>query len=418
MTETKKKVPNRARLTFIMIYIGYIVCFIDRSAISIALSYIGKDLHLSTATLGVVASAFFFSYALMQIPGGWLTDKFGTYRTVIVAIAMWSLFTIMTGFAWSLGALVIIRILFGIGEGAYPSASLKEIDMAFPYEQRSAAMSSTISSNYVGAAIAPMIVAPIIATLGWRVAFHAMGIIGIIFVIVYAVLLRPKQKEKTAAAGVAGNKVPWKNILSNGMLWQFFLVVFGLSIITKGLDSWMPTYLLTARHISLAGIAWMVPMPSIAAGIGAIVSGFILVKFFKGHEKLMLALTSLCATGFMFGMYEAKSVAAVIAFEIATYFFKSLAFAGTYALLAQLISKDEYGSAVGIVNFGGQLAGFLAPLIIGFMVSAFNGSFSAGFLFIVFAAAVAFVAALTISSSKIKERQAHMSKTEVEAEEA
>jgi nitrate/nitrite transporter NarK len=132
----------------------------------------------------------------------------------------------------------------------------------------------------------------------------------------------------------------------------------------------------------------------------------------------MLALTSLCATGVMFGMYEAKSVAAVIAFEIATYFFKSLAFAGTYALLAQLISKDEYGSAVGIVNFGGQLAGFLAPLIIGFMVSAFNGSFSAGFLFIVFAAAVAFVAALTISSSKIKERQAHMSKTEVEVEEA
>lgn len=98
MTETKKKVPNRARLTFIMIYIGYIVCFIDRSAISIALPYIGKDLHLSTASLGVVASAFFFSYALMQIPGGWLTDKFGTYRTVIVAIAMWSLFTIMTGF--------------------------------------------------------------------------------------------------------------------------------------------------------------------------------------------------------------------------------------------------------------------------------------------------------------------------------
>lgn len=417
MTETKKKVPNRARLTFIMIYIGYIICFIDRSAISIALSYIGKDLHLSTATLGVVASAFFFSYALMQIPGGWLTDKFGTYRTVIVAIAMWSLFTIMTGFAWSLGALLIIRILFGIGEGAYPSASLKEIDMAFPYEQRSTAMSSTISSNYVGAAIAPMIVAPIIATLGWREAFQAMGIIGIIFVIVYAVLLRPKQKEKAAAAGVAGNKVPWKNILSNGMLWQFFLVVFCLSIITKGLDSWMPTYLLTAHHISLAGIAWMVPMPSIFAGIGAIVSGFILVKFFKGHEKLMLALTSLCATGFMFGMYEAKSVAAVIAFEIATYFFKSLAFAGTYALLAQLISKDEYGSAVGIVNFGGQLAGFLAPLIIGFMVSAFNGSFSVGFLFIVFAAAVAFVAALTISSSKIKERQAHMSNTEVEVEE-
>ena len=112
---------HRGTITFIMVYIGYIICFIDRSAISIALSYIGQDLHLSTATLGVVASAFFFSYAFMQIPGGWLTDKFGTYRTIIVAITMWSLFTILTGFAWSLASLIIIRILFGIGEGTYPS---------------------------------------------------------------------------------------------------------------------------------------------------------------------------------------------------------------------------------------------------------------------------------------------------------
>ncbi|WP_155287695.1 MFS transporter [Lacticaseibacillus zhaodongensis] len=406
---SKTKTPARARLTFIMIYIGYIICFIDRSAISIALSYIGKDLHLSTATLGVVASAFFFSYALMQIPGGWLTDKFGTYRTVLVAIAMWSLFTVLTGFAWSLGALIIIRILFGIGEGAYPSASLKQITEEFPYEQRSAATSSTISSNYVGAAIAPMIVAPFIATLGWRAAFHTMGIIGIIFVIVYAFVLRPKKQAQAAAAGVAGKKVPWKQILTNGMLWKFFLVVFGLSVITKGLDSWMPTYLLQARHITLAGIAWMVPMPSIAAGIGAIAAGFIMTKWFKGHEKLMLALTSLCATIFMFGMYMSTSVGAVIGFEIATYFFKSLAFAGTFSLFAELVAKDEYGSAVGIVNFGGQIAGFIAPIVIGYMVTLFNGSYSAAFLFIVFAAALAFVSSLSISSSKIKERKAAVS---------
>lgn len=410
----KTKTTARARRTFIMIYIAYIICFIDRSAISIALSYIGKDLHLSTATLGVVASAFFFSYALMQIPGGWLTDKFGTYRTIIVAISMWSLFTVLTGFAWSLGALIIIRILFGIGEGAYPSASLKQITEEFPYEQRSAATSSTISSNYVGAAIAPMIVAPFIATLGWRAAFHTMGIIGVIFVIVYALVLRPKKQAQREAVDSKIIKVPWKDVLTNRMLWQFFLVVFGLSVVTKGLDSWMPTYLLQARHISLAGIAWMVPMPSIAAGVGSITSGFILTKFFKGHEKMMLALTSLCATGFMFGMYLSTSVMAVIGFEIMTYFFKSIAFAGTFALFAQLVNEREYGSAVGIVNFGGQLAGFIAPIVIGYLVTMFKGSYSAAFLFIVFAAAIAFISSLSINSKKIKEQQSSMLASKME----
>ncbi|WP_324196273.1 MFS transporter [Bombilactobacillus apium] len=151
MTPTDASLQKkRAHLTFGMIYLGYIVCFIDRSAISIALSYIGRDLYLSTATLGVVSSAFFFSYALMQIPGGWLTDKFGSYRTIIVAILFWSLFTLLTGFAWSLGALIVIRILFGIGEGAYPSASLKQITEVFPYEGRSLATLGIVSSNYVG----------------------------------------------------------------------------------------------------------------------------------------------------------------------------------------------------------------------------------------------------------------------------
>ncbi|WP_412990461.1 MFS transporter [Pediococcus siamensis] len=399
MLTTSKTSSKKATVTFTMIYIGYIVCFIDRSAISIALSYIGRDLNLSTTTLGVVSSAFFFSYALMQIPSGWLTDKFGTYRTIIVAITMWSLFTVLTGFAWSLTALIVIRVLFGIGEGTYPSASLKQITEVFPYEKRSGATSAIISSNYVGAAVAPMLMAPIIATMGWRTSFHLMGIIGIIFVLIYAVILRP-QKQAT------DNKIAWRQVLRNGMMWQFFLVVFGLSVVTKGLDSWMPTYLLQARHINLAGIAWMVPLPSLAAGAGALISGFIMARFFKNHEKFLIATASALATVFMFGMYKSTSVGAVITFEVFTYLFKSIAFAATFGFFAELVTKKAYGSSVGIVNFGGQLAGFLAPIVIGFLVQSFNGSYSVAFLFLVIAAGLAFVTALSFKPAKLAKMKA------------
>ena len=406
ITQTSSK-THRGSITFTMIYIGYIICFIDRSAISIALSYIGQDLHLSTATLGVVASAFFFSYAFMQIPGGWLTDKFGTYRTIIVAITMWSIFTILTGFAWSLVSLIIIRILFGIGEGTYPSASLKQISEAVPYRKRASATSAIISSNYIGAAIAPILIAPVIAFAGWRTAFLRVGLRGIAFIIVYAIILRPKKQAALKESGnVIQEHVPWKTVLTNGVLWQFFLIVFGLSSVTKGLDSWMPTYLLAARHINLAGISWLVPLPSLAAGAGSLISGYIMARFFKGKEKLFIGVSSLLATGLMFGMYKSTALPAVITFEILTYFCKSIAFAGTFALFAELVSKKAYGSSVGIVNFGGQLSGFLAPIIIGVLVQVSGGSYAAAFLFLVFTAGVAFIAALTLSPSKLNKMRA------------
>jgi MFS family permease len=316
-TITIKKKPIAS---FILLYAAFIICFIDRSAINIALSYIGTDFHLSQAALGVVASAFFFSYSLMQIPGGWLTDKFGTKPTVIVAIIMWSVFIVLTGFAWSLVSLLVIRVLFGIGEGVFPSASLKQISEEVSYHKRSQATSGIVSSNYVGAAVAPMLMAPIIASVGWRPTFHIMGIIGLVFVVAYIVVLRPIRQQVVNTNAKVQPKIPWSHVLTNKMIWQFFVVVFGLSIVTKGLDTWMPTYLLQARHIHLAGVAWMVPLPSVAAGIGAILSGLIMVGFFKNKEKWLIAIASLLATAFMFGMYRSSSLFAVIAFEVLTYF--------------------------------------------------------------------------------------------------
>lgn len=401
----------KSKATFALLYIAYIICFIDRSAINIALSYIGKDFNLSTTTLGIVSSAFFFSYSLMQIPGGWLTDRFGTKKTILFAISVWSIFTIFTGFAWSLASLLVIRILFGIGEGAFPSASLKQISESVPYEKRSSATSGIISSNYVGAAIAPMLIAPIMASFGWKSTFHVMGIIGVIFVIVYFLVLR-NVHYKNDSTIKSKTKINWGQVLKSRLIWQFFVVVFGLSMVTKGLDSWMPTYLLQARHINLAGIAWLVPLPSLAAGLGAILSGWIMTKLFNHREKWLIALASLLATAFMFGMYKSTSLAGVISFEIATYFFKSIAFSSCFAFFAILISKKSYGSSVGIVNFGGQLAGFIAPLLIGYLVEAFGGSYSIAFLFLVFAAGIAFFTSLTFNNKSLAKNRAAASQAE------
>lgn len=180
-----------------LVFIGFIICFIDRSAMNIALAYVGKTFTLTPAQLGVVGSAFFFSYSLMQIPGGWLVDRFGTKWMTVVSLVAWSFFTIMTGFAWSLTSLIVIRVLFGIGEGSYPSAAMKQVRLAFPKDKRGQASSVAISSNYIGNAIAPFVVAPLIAALSWRGAFHFVGFLGLVYVLVYFLLERPLGQEVT-----------------------------------------------------------------------------------------------------------------------------------------------------------------------------------------------------------------------------
>lgn len=389
-TSKKQKVTSHAYTTLALIFIAYIICFIDRSAMNIALAYVGKDFGLSPAALGGVASAFFFSYSLMQVPGGWLVDRFGSKKMIVFSLAMWSLFTVLTGFAWSVASLLVIRILFGIGEGGYPTASLKQIAEEFPTDAKSQATTVAISSNYVGSALAPVIIAPIIATLGWRNAFHIMGLIGLVYVLIYWLKERPLTTNVTKSAS---KKFNWK--LVDKRIWSFFFIIFGLNTITKGLDTWMPTYLLTARHINLTGIAWLVPLPSIAAGLGAASAGFIMVRFFKGKERWLISATAALTMLFMYGMYSSKSLAAIIIFEVLAYLVKSISFATTFGYVAQIIGAKTYGSSVGVVNFGGQVAGFVAPLIIGAIVSA-TSSYSMAFLFLVAAAGLALVSSLTV----------------------
>lgn len=401
-------------LIFILLYVAYCILYIDRSAISIALTSMSRDFGLTSSQSGLVLSIFYFSYAFIQVPGGWLSDKFGSKVIVIISILMWSIFTMLTGFSWSFTSLLVIRFMFGIGEGPYTAASLSETSEIFGYENRSKATSSMLSSNYVGSAIAPMIVAPLMIAFGWRLTFHVIGILGIVFVVVYYFVVRPIRKNKVEnASGKVSKKVNWKKILTSKMVWQFIIIALGISMVNKGLDSWMPTYLLKVRHINIKSISYLVPLPFIAAGIGAFSSGWIMDKFFKNREKLIIALSSFLTTIFVFQMYNAKTLTSVIIFEVITYFFKSITFASTYALFSKIISQDNYGSSMGLLNFGGQLAGFIAPLAMGCLVDMFNGSYNAAFLFLVFSVGIAFVVSLTLNSNEIKKRASNMAKSEM-----
>jgi len=387
-------------IAFALLYAGWCISYIDRTAISIALASIGKDFKLNPSIQGVILSTFFVGYAIMQLPGGWLADKFGSKRVIIVSLFAWSAFTVLTGLTWSVTSLIIIRFLFGIGEGAFPCASLKGVAEHFPRAERPKMTAGLLSSNYVGSALAPMVVAPLLFYVGWRHMFAAIGIIGVAFVLVFwravpTVKVAELDEHHGEKASLGGD-VNLRLLLRMPLMWQLVIAWFGLSLVNKGLDTWMPTYLLTVRHLNLKAIGVLTPFPFVAAGISTAIGGWVMDRFFDGREKYLLSGSALLTAFFLYFMYTAETAVMVIAFQCLVYFFKSFVLAASLALPAKLLPGKIVGSASGMINLGGQSAGFVAPVIIGLMISLFGGSYNAAFWFLIGAAVLSAFASSTI----------------------
>ncbi|EOA04971.1 transport transmembrane protein [Herbaspirillum frisingense GSF30] len=366
-------------LVLVLLYLGWCVSYIDRAAITFAATQIASEFQLKPAELGVLLSSFFLGYSLLQLPGGWLADRFGSRPVIVISILLWSLFTGVTGMAWSITSLVVIRFVFGMGEGAFPAASVKGVAEHFTREERPKMSSLLMSSNYVGSMLAPLLIAPLILHFGWRAVFHTIGIAGLVFALVYWFCVRPVRHG--AAGSKAINKAAFKALLQMPLMWQIVAVWFGLSIINKGLDSWMPTYLMTVRGLNLKAVGLLLPLPYIMAGLSTAIGGWVMVRFFDGREKILLIASSLLTAVFVYCMYTAATVEGVIAWQCLAYFFKSFVLATCIALPTKMLQAQLVGSGVGMVNLGGQLAGFISPLVIGFLVSAFaNYDYAFGFL--------------------------------------
>jgi sugar phosphate permease len=388
---------------FVLLYIAFCISYIDRAAISLALVQIGKEFNLQAAELGIIISAFFLGYALMQVPGGWLADRIGSKYVVIGTITMWSLFTVMTSLAWSLVSLIVIRFIFGIAEGGFPPASIKAVAELFQKEDRPKMSALLTSSNYAGSMIAPLVMAPLIIWVGWRHAFEVIGVAGIVFAIIYLPLVPHKAPvPRPAGAPKTGMITPqMRELMRDPVLWRLLVVWFGLSCVNKGLDSWMPVYLLQQRGLDLKTVGVLTPIPFLLATFSTAIGGWVMTTFFAEREKYLLIGSSALTGVFLYAMYKSDTIASLIVFQSLVYFFKSFVLAAVIALPTKLLKDEQIGTGIGMVNFGGQSAGFVAPAVMGFIVTG-TGSFDAAFGFLIAMTAMAVIVASTINTTEAR----------------
>ena len=398
----KKFQSENRYVVFFFLYVGFCISYIDRSAIGLALPSISKDFALAPTQMGVVISAFFIGYSIMQLPGGWIADKFGSKSVILIALTLWSIFTFTTGHASSLAGLLFLRFVFGLCEGPYAGACYRGIAEYFPRELRPAFATGVLSSNYIGSAIAPIIIVPLILWFGWRGMFQALGCIGLVYVFFYAFFVKqvkPAEEEK-AGAKKGSKKEYFLKLLHFSIIWKLVVCAFCISCINKGLDAWMPTYLIAERGINLKAVGYVTPIPFMASFLSTAVCGWIMNKYFDRVEQYMIGICAVMTAVFLYLMYNAETLFWVVVFQCGVYFFKACILGSAVAIVLKIVTGNIAGSATMIVNMGGQVAGFISPVVMGYLVSVFNGSFNAVFYYLIGAASVCALSAFLIPKRK------------------
>jgi ACS family glucarate transporter-like MFS transporter len=209
---------------------------------------IARDLHFNTIQMGYIFSAFGIAYAAMEIPSGWLIDRYGPRLVLTRVVMCWSLFTAATGIAWNFTSMFTARLLFGAGEaGCFPGLA-KTFRTWLPAEERARAEGWKACSARWGAGAAPLLVVSLYASLGWRFAFVLFGAIGFIWAAFFYLLFRNNPGREDQAES---RRAPFAVFLRSRSAWalcvQWFCHFYGFYFYV----TWLPTYLLQARGVAL-----------------------------------------------------------------------------------------------------------------------------------------------------------------------
>lgn len=410
----------RVRYTVLSILLaGWLFSFLDRMIMGVALPYIGEEFGLNNEQRGLIMSAFFLGYALFQIPGGMMADRFGPRKVMSYAITWWSLFTSLTGMIFSLPLMLVVRCVFGVGEAGFPAASWKTIATYFPSRQRATATAIQSSVNALGPAIATVAAATILKMFGWRAVFIGLGIPGVLIAMVMYMYIRNNPKDHpgmtaaelaeleadpgVSAAQVTGSakKITFSDLLKMPILWQMVAIWFCFDITYWGFVSWLPSYLLKGRGFTLDQLAGYGSLPFFVGTVGLILGGIYSDKLkARGtHRKWLFIPTSLVAAVFLYVTQMVPGLMETIMAQCVAAFFMFVAFAAFWGLVVDAFPTEIMGSGSATVNFGGQAAGMLAGWAVGKLVDLRGGAYDWAFWFLIAGTLVATLIAFTIKDT-------------------
>lgn len=387
--------PTRARLLILaLLTLGTLINYLDRTVLSVAAPLLSKDLGLDAVAMGIVFSAFSWTYAAAQIPGGILLDRFGVRLTYFLSVTLWSMFTLIQGMTTGLWSLIACRMGLGVAEApAFPSNS-RILGTWFPQAERASATGVYSIGQYFGLAFMSPVLFWIAGAFGWRALLIIVGSAGVVFGFVWYALYRDPHESHAnqaeldyiAAGGGLGDKTPrvhfkWSHIaflLGKRQILGASIGQFASNSTLVFFLTWFPTYLATERQMGWIKVGFFAVLPFIAACVGVVSGGlcsdYLLRRTGSANiaRKLPIIAGLLLAASIVLANFV-HSDALVIAVMSIAFFGQGMCNLG-WTLLTDVAPKRLMGLTGGVFNLCANLAGIVTPLVVGFVVST-TGSF-------------------------------------------
>lgn len=415
---TGRRTQNRAATNVrwsivVILFLFYTINCIDRSALGVALPSITDEFHISATVQGVILSAFFWTYCLLQIPGGMAGDKFGPRKVIGVAAAIWGLFTAFAGVAVNGFMLIIARLGLGAFEAPFMASASKLVANWMPQKRRASGITLIDSGAPLGAAFGGLVVAWLISTTGsWRWSFVIIGLTTVVVGILVTMYIRnhPQQHPLTNEKEVeliqqdveADEEKPG---VGAGNVTAMVIGRLAWAMVFWGLVTWGPSYLANARGLDLAAMGFATFVIFLCGAVGEILSGVLadkLQRYFSRNASFkilfggsgILSFVALVALPFV-----TDSTIAIVLLSVGVFF---NLFGGLYwSIPAMLAKPDKVGLVGGVMNFAGTSAGIIVPIVAGILIDV-TGGYTAVLIFLAASAAVYVVASLLINFSRKK----------------
>jgi len=400
--------PTRTRFVIMALLFGSVVInYLDRANLSIAAPLLGKDLAIDSVKMGLVFSAFGWSYVFCQVPGGWLVDRVHPRKLYAMLIALWSVATALLGFSSGLAMLFAFRLAIGALEAPSFPINNRVVTTWFPEGERATAIGFYTSGQFVGLAFLTPVLMYLQVNLGWRSVFVSVGLLGIVWAAAWYIIYRgplnyrganPAEiemirrggglvdlSEQNAASASRGfNAGDLGQVLSKSKLWGLYVGQYAATSMQWFFLTWFPTYLVQYHGISFQRAGLLVPLPFLGAFCGILCSGLVsdfLVRrgFSLGVARKMPIVTGLLLSTSIIGANYVRTPNLIITFMILAFFGNGLA-SITWSLVSAVAPKRLIGLTGGVFNFIGNMSSITVPVVIGSL--ARGGDFSLALTYI------------------------------------
>jgi ACS family D-galactonate transporter-like MFS transporter len=380
------KITSQRKWTIVgLLAVANIVAYVDRANLAVAVTDLDFKafFHLTNDDKGLLNSAFFWTYAFLQIPAGAITDRYGVKYPLAIGFLFWSVVSGLTGFTTTLGQLFALRLLLGIGEAAITPGSLRWIRFNLSENQRGLAVGIFFAGAKLGPAIGNYLAAKLILLQGWRGMFIILGFGSLVWLIPWLFAAKNDDRQLESAANKQSTvaSIPFSAVFKTPAIYGIIIGTFAYNYFNYFCLTWLPSYFVEHWKLSLnsmslySAFSWG-GMASVAIIAGAVADRMIArgadpIRVRKGFTVAGLAVASTEFIGILSG---SKDLA--LAFSIISLAGLGLATANYWALTQSLMPGAAIGRIAGVQNFASNLSGIVAPWLTGHLIEI-TGSYYA-----------------------------------------